>query len=145
MPSYETIPAAVDGLTAPEPKTSLKRVLGAAALTSFVLGVVAATAVSSAVGPAHRAAQLNTDFDAAYITPNCPGLTSSHKHVKYFDSNPIGSGDAGAGWYCVDRKDEIALDSGINYYDDDHYCAIEFRCYFDDSASGFTFTLHDDC
>ena len=31
MPSYETIPAAVDGLTAPEPKTSLKRVLGAAA------------------------------------------------------------------------------------------------------------------
>ena len=64
MVSYATIPAAEDGLstTAPEPKTSLKRVLGAAALTSFVLGVVAATAVSSAVGPAHRAAQLNTDF-----------------------------------------------------------------------------------
>ena len=43
-----------DGLlaTAPQPKTSLKRVLGAAALTSFILGVVAATAVSSAVGPA---------------------------------------------------------------------------------------------
>ena len=49
MPSYETIPAAEDGLlaTAPEPKTSLKRVLGAAALTSFVLGVVAATAVTT--------------------------------------------------------------------------------------------------
>ena len=32
-----------------------------------------------------------------------------------------------------------------SYYDKDEYCAIEFRCYFDDSASGFTFTLHDDC
>ena len=47
-------------------------------LTTFVLGVVAATAVSSAV-PAHTA-QLNTDFDAAYIMPDCNGL---NKHVKY--------------------------------------------------------------
>ena len=35
------------------------------------------------------------------------------------------------------------------YYDDDHpenhYCAMEFRCYLDDSAKGFTYTLHDDC
>jgi len=34
-----------------------------------------------------------------------------------------------------------------SYYDDDHYCAIEFRCYVDDSASpkGFSYTLYDDC
>ena len=33
------------------------------------------------------------------------------------------------------------------YYDkddpDNHYCAMEFRCYLDDSP--FTYTLHDDC
>ena len=36
-----------------------------------------------------------------------------------------------------------------SYYDDDHYCAIEFRCYLDDSdpndPKAFSFTLHDDC
>ena len=36
-----------------------------------------------------------------------------------------------------------------SYYDDDHpenhYCAMEFRCYLDDSAKGFTYTPHDDC
>ena len=33
------------------------------------------------------------------------------------------------------------------HYDDDHYCAMEFRCYVDDSASpkGFSYTLYDDC
>ena len=36
-----------------------------------------------------------------------------------------------------------------SYYDDDHYCAIEFRCYLDDSdpndPTAFSYTLHDDC
>jgi len=128
MPSYETIPAAEDGLltTAPEPKTSLKRVLGAAALTSFVLGVVAATAVSSAVGPA--TAQLNTDFDAAYIMPGCNGLDN---HVKYM-SNPIGSGDAGDGWYCVNYKDEGDAPGGffISAFNQDSFdTAVDTRSY----------------
>jgi len=54
MVSYETIPAdpaAEDGLLAtPQPKTSLKRILGAAALTSFVLGALAATALTMPAG-----------------------------------------------------------------------------------------------
>ena len=36
-----------------------------------------------------------------------------------------------------------------SYYDKDEYCAIEFRCYLDDSdpsdPKAFSFTLHDDC
>ena len=54
MVSYETIPAdpaAEDGLLAtPRPKTSLKRILGAAAVASFVLGAVSATALSMPAG-----------------------------------------------------------------------------------------------
>ena len=54
MVSYETIPAdpaAEDGLLAkPKPKVSLKRVIGAAAITSFILGAVAATALSMPAG-----------------------------------------------------------------------------------------------
>ena len=36
-----------------------------------------------------------------------------------------------------------------SYYDDNHYCAMEFRCYLDDSdpndPTAFSYTLHDDC
>ena len=67
------------------------------------------------------------------------------------------------GLFSPCRKGEIVLKVGAlggallpaqrlnSYYDDDHpenhYCAMEFRCYLDDSAqpSGFTYTLHDDC
>ena len=49
MASYDTIPtpAVEDG---PKPKTSLKRILAAAALTSFALGALAATAVTMPAG-----------------------------------------------------------------------------------------------
>ena len=50
MASYETIPAAAaeDGLLleTPKPKTNLKGLVAGAAMASFVLGMVAATAVT---------------------------------------------------------------------------------------------------
>ncbi len=49
MASYDTIPAAAeDGLlvATPKPKTNLKALVGGAAIASFVLGMVAATAVT---------------------------------------------------------------------------------------------------
>jgi len=57
-------------------------------------------------------------------------------------------------WYKLWKCDGSAtgfylaeLNCPHSYYDDDHYCAMEFRCYVDDSASpkGFSYTLYDDC
>ena len=52
MASYETIPAAAaeDGLLAtPKPQPSLKRLVAGAAVVSFALGAVAATAASTKI------------------------------------------------------------------------------------------------
>ena len=82
MASYESIPAAEDGLLleTPKPKTnSLKGLVAGAAITSFVLGIVAATAVTQhAVA---RQTNLKTTaaglVNRAYSTPageeNCGG------------------------------------------------------------------------
>jgi hypothetical protein len=59
-------------------------------------------------------------------------------------------------WYKLWKSDGSATGFYLaelvcphSYYDDDHYCAIEFRCYLDDSdpndPKAFSFTLHDDC
>ncbi len=43
----------------------------------------------------------------------------------------------------------LSQSTKLSYYDDNHYCAMEFRCYLDDSDPNdpdkFSFTLHDDC
>ena len=71
------------------------------------------------------------------------------KHVQYSAAT---EGD----WYKLWKSDGSATGFYLaelvcphSYYDDDHYCAIEFRCYLDDSdpndPKAFSFTLHDDC
>ena len=67
-------------------------------------------------------------------------------------------GEKDGDWYKLSKKDGSAtgfylaeLKCPNSYYDkddpDNHYCAIEFRCYLDDSndPKGFSYTLHDDC
>ena len=72
---------------------------------------------------------------------------SKWEHLAELSSQP---------WYKLSKKDGSAtgfylaeLKCPNSYYDDDHpenhYCAMEFRCYLDDSAKGFTYTPHDDC
>ena len=59
-------------------------------------------------------------------------------------------------WYKLWKDDGSAtgfylaeLKCPHSYYDDNHYCAMEFRCYLDDSdpndPTAFSYTLHDDC
>ena len=59
-------------------------------------------------------------------------------------------------WYKLWKSDGSAsgfylaeLKCPHSYYDDNHYCAMEFRCYLDDSdpndPNAFSYTLYDDC
>jgi len=73
------------------------------------------------------------------------------------DAMPVHySADYDGEWYKLWKDDGSATGFYIaelkcphSYYDDDHYCAIEFRCYLDDSdpndPTAFSYTLHDDC
>ena len=69
------------------------------------------------------------------------------------DAMPVHySADYDGEWYKLWKDDGSATGFYLaelvcphSYYDKDEYCAMEFRCYYDDSASGFTYTLHDDC
>ena len=70
---------------------------------------------------------------------------------------PVEYGQATEGdWYKMWKYDGSAtgfylaeLNCPHSYYDKDEYCAMEFRCYLDDSDPNdpdkFSFTLHDDC
>ena len=71
------------------------------------------------------------------------------------DAGPVHYSAATEGdWYKLWKSDGSATGFYLaelvcphSYYDKDEYCAIEFRCYVDDSndPKGFSFTLHDDC
>ena len=70
MASYETIPAAAaeDGLLAtPKPQPSLKRLVAGAAVLSFALGAVAATASTKI----QTATSFKTNIDRNYIAQGC--------------------------------------------------------------------------
>ena len=95
MASYETIPAAAaeDGLLAtPTPQPSLKRLVAVAAVVSFALGAVAATASTKI----QTATSFKTDYDNGYIAQGCEN-SGQWFHVDYYD------GPAGLGWYCGDN------------------------------------------
>ena len=105
MASYDTIPtpAVEDG---PKPKTSLKRILAAAALTSFALGALAATAVTMPAVVTQTAftssAENSYIIDDCYGTQRCGvGTWAEHcwydLHVEYLD----GGYGFHKGWYCV--------------------------------------------
>ena len=97
MPSYETIPAAEDGLLAtPKPQASLGRLVAGAAVVSFALGALAATATSTKI---QTVTSFNTDYDHDYIIRGCHDAFESGRwfHVDYYD------GPAGSGWYCGDN------------------------------------------
>ena len=99
MASYETIPAAAaeDGLLAtPKPQPSLKRLVAGAAVVSFALGAVAATASTKI----QTTTSLLAGYDKTYILLGCPLRFVSGRwfHVDYSDDGP-----AGPGWYCGDN------------------------------------------
>ena len=82
--------------------------------------------------------------------------SSPPSHWQPDTANVQYKGEKDGDWYKLSKKDGSAtgfylaeLKCPNSYYDDDHpenhYCAMEFRCYLDDSATGFTYTLHDDC
>ena len=77
-------------------------------------------------------------------------LSSPALHLQIYSAATEGD------WYKLWKSDGSATGFYLaelvcphSYYDDDHYCAIEFRCYLDDSdpndPKAFSFTLHDDC
>ena len=81
---------------------------------------------------------------------------SSQPLAARYSERSIQGGAKDGDWYKLSKKDGSAtgfylaeLKCPNSYYDknnpENHYCAMEFRCYLDDSATGFTYTLHDDC
>ena len=104
MASYETIPAAAaeDGLLldTPKPKTNLKGLVAGAAMASFVLGMVAATAVTQhAIATQTNLKSKHHDHDPVYVTQKCePNDADPNVHVEWVDDDDTWGE---TGWMCV--------------------------------------------